>query len=141
MRGRAASAFVCTVGLVAALVAALAITASAASPLKITNCDRAVSRPATIVLACADANSLLKRLHWTSFGGSTAQGKGTFVINSCEPNCADGKALSFAVSVTATTPRSCKGGVRVYNKLTLRFAGRPPAHAGDFTRWTLGCPS
>ncbi len=44
----------------AAIVLALAISASAASsPLKITNCTKATSRPKTVTLTCADANTLL----------------------------------------------------------------------------------
>jgi predicted secreted protein len=127
--------------LVAAIVAFGAIAAFAASPLKINNCVKASSRPKSLTLACGDGNTVLKGLEWSSFGGATAQAKGTFVINLCEPNCADGKAASFPVTVKASDPRKCKGGLRVYNKLTLKFNGRAPKSQGELTRWTLGCPT
>jgi len=116
-----------------------ALSASAAAPLKITNCYSAVSRPKVVVLTCADANTSLKGLIWSSFGGSTAQGRGTFVTDSCEPNCASGKSLSFEATVKATGSVSCKRGLRVYARLTLRFAGRAPGR-GVPRIWKLGCP-
>jgi hypothetical protein len=79
-------------------------------------------------------------LSWSSFGGVSAQARGSFVMNTCEPNCAAGKDVSYSVRVTASQARTCKRGVRVYNKLTLRFTGRRPASSGRLTHWTLGCP-
>jgi hypothetical protein len=121
------------------LMFAFALSASAAAPLKITNCYSAASRPKTVVLTCGDANTALKGLAWSSFGGSTAQGKGTFVTNNCEPNCASGKNLSYPVKVKATGSVSCKHGLRVYAKLTLQFTGKAPGPGVPRT-WKLGCP-
>ncbi|MGH2902484.1 MAG: hypothetical protein ACRDK7_02660 [Solirubrobacteraceae bacterium] len=130
-----------SLALAAAIVAVGAIAASAASPLKITNCFHASSRPTSVTLTCGDGNTVLKGLKWSSFGGATAQAKGTFTIDLCEPNCAAGKAASFPVTVKASGRRSCKGGLRVYNKLTLTFRGKSPKTEGNLTRWTLGCPT
>jgi hypothetical protein len=127
--------------LVAAIVVFGAISASAAAPVKITNCNAAASRPKLLTLTCGDGNTVLKGLSWSTFGGSSARAKGTFVMNTCEPNCAAGRDVSYPVAVRATSPRTCKQGVRVYNKLTLRFTGRVPKSASSLTRWTLGCPT
>jgi hypothetical protein len=104
------------------------------------HCTTAASRPKLLTLTYADGNTVLKGLRWSSFGGRSAQGKGTFVTNTCEPNCAAGKDVSYPVSVKATSPRTCKKGVRVYNKLTVTFVGRKPSNSASLTRWTLGCP-
>jgi hypothetical protein len=125
---------------VLALVTTGAMSASASSPLKITNCDRALSRPKLLTLSCGDGNTVLKGLSWSSFGGSMARAKGTFVMNTCEPNCAAGKTVSFKVNVKATDPRACKRGLRVYNRLTLQFIGHSPAQRSALERWTIGCP-
>ena len=124
-----------------AVLIAVSASAFASSPLKITNCNTAVSRPKLLTLSCGDGNTVLKGLSWSSFGGSTARAKGTFLMNTCEPNCAAGKDVSFKVNVKATNPRTCKRGVRVYNRVTLQFIGHSPSEASDFTRWTLGCPT
>jgi hypothetical protein len=124
----------------AAIAGTGAMSASASPPLKITNCNNAVSRPRLLTLSCGDGNTVLKGLSWSSFGGSTARAKGTFVMNTCEPNCAAGKDVSFKVNVKATNPRTCKRGVRVYSRVTLQFTGYAPSEANALERWTLGCP-
>jgi opacity protein-like surface antigen len=133
--------FLASSALAVALISFGVMAASAASPVKITNCFKASSRPKTVTLTCGDGNTVLKGLAWSSYGGSTAQAKGTFVINLCEPNCAAGKAASYPVTAKASDPRNCKGGLRVYNKLTLTFPGRTPKAPGGLSRWTLGCPT
>lgn len=121
------------------LIAAFSISASATAPLKITNCNRAVSRPTLLTLTCGDGNTVLKGLQWSSFGGPSARGTATFVTNTCKPNCAAGKDVSYPARLAVTSPRTCKGGVRVYNKLKLEFLARAPGPGVPRT-WTLGCP-
>jgi hypothetical protein len=125
----------------AAIVLALAVSISAASsPLKITNCTKATSRPKALTLACADANTVLRGLSWSSFGGATAQAKGTLELNKCEPNCAAGKFSKYPIKATASGTRTCKGGLRVYSRLSLRFTGKSPASANTLKSWKLSCP-
>src|ERR1700684_279867 len=118
-----------SLALAAAIVALGAIAAFASSPLKITNCNSASSRPKSLTLTCGDGNTVLKGLKWSSFGGASALAKGTFVINLCEPNCAAGKDASYPVTAKASGQRSCKKGLRVYSKLALQFTGRAPKSA------------
>lgn len=126
----------------AAIVLALAVSTSAASsPLKITNCNKASSRPKSVTLACADANTVLGGLSWSSFGGATAKAKGTLEVNKCEPNCAAGKFSKYPVKATASGSRKCKGGLRVYSKLSLQFTGKSPSKANSLKSWTLSCPT
>jgi hypothetical protein len=120
--------------------AAIAMSASAAPPLKITNCTKASARPKSVTLTCGDGNTLLSKLTWSSFGGSKAAAKGTFETNTCEPNCAAGKVVKYPVTASAYEPRNCKGGIRVYNKLTLVFPGSKPKNVNQLKRWTVGCP-
>jgi len=120
-------------------ITALAISASAAAPLKITDCNKAVSRPKLLTLTCGDGNTVLKGMSWSSFGGAVALGKGTFVTNTCKPNCAQGKDVSYPVSVKASASKKCKGGVRVYEKLALTFTGRKPG-TNIARSWKPGCP-
>jgi hypothetical protein len=123
----------------AGLVAVMAMSASGASPLKITNCNKAASSPKLLTLTCGDGNTALKGMSWSSFGGAAAQGKGTFVTNTCEPNCAAGKDVSYPVKAKATGALKCKHGLRVYSKLALQFTGRAPG-SGVPRSWKLACP-
>ena len=127
--------------LVAALViAAFSMSASAATPLKITNCNKAASRPKLLTLTCGDGNTALKGMSWSSFGGATAAGKGTFVTNTCEPNCAEGKNVSYPVSVKATGSKKCKGAT-VYAKLSLTYTGPKKPPPSEPRKWFFLCPS
>jgi hypothetical protein len=127
--------------MLAVLGASFAVGASAASPVKITNCVKASSRPKTLTLACGDGNTVLSGLRWSSFGGKSARASGTLQMNTCSPNCAAGKVVRYPVSVSAGDTRTCKAGLRVYDKLTLRFTGRAPSSTSGLKHWTLGCPS
>ncbi len=122
------------------LAAVVGTSALATAPIEITNCVKATGRPKTLTLACADGNSVLNGLRWSSFGGASARATGTLELNACTPNCAQGKFVRYPVAVGANDPRTCKAGLRVYSKLTLRFTGRAPSSAGSLKRWTLGCP-
>jgi hypothetical protein len=121
-------------------ISALSSSASAATPLKITNCNKAASRPKLLTLTCGDGNTALKNMAWSSFGGATASGKGTFVSNTCEPNCAEGKDVSYAVSVKATGSRKCKGET-VYAKLSLTYTGAKKPPPSEPRQWSFRCPS
>jgi hypothetical protein len=127
--------------LIAVLLVYGAMVASAASTVKITNCVKASARPKNLTLACGDGNTVLSGLRWSSFGGPSAQARGTLKMNTCEPNCAAGKVVSYPVAVSATAIRKCKAGLRVYNKVTLRFTGSAPSASSGLKHWTLGCPT
>jgi hypothetical protein len=135
---RTHSRYLLAVAVLAVAIAASA--ASAASPVKITNCNKAVSRPKQMTLTCADANTGLSKLKWSSFGGTSAKGSGTFYTNTCEPNCASGKTVRYPVTVAASAPRGCKAGLRVYGKLQLKFTGKVPSSVASQKNWALRCP-
>jgi hypothetical protein len=124
----------------AIVIAAFAISASAATALKITNCNKAASRPKLLTLTCGDGNTVLKGLTWSSFGGATATGKGTFVTNTCEPNCSEGKNVSYPATVKATGSKKCKGAT-VYAKLSLTYTGAKKPPPSDPRKWFFRCPS
>jgi hypothetical protein len=127
--------------LAAALIASGVMAASGASGVKITNCVKATGRPRTLTLACGDGNTALSGLRWSSFGGASARARGRLEMNTCAPNCAQGKMVSFPVAVEAVDPRACSAALRVYDRVIVRFTGRAPSSASSLKRWTLGCPT
>ncbi len=56
-------------------------------------------RPTEIILACADVNSLVDRLTWSSWTTKGARGHGTLVQNDCTPSCVAGRFYSYRVSI------------------------------------------
>jgi hypothetical protein len=109
-----------------------ATTWPAAVP-RVYNCLHAQVRPGSFTLACADGNSSLTHLSWSSWTASSARGTGTQVINDCQPYCAAGKFRSYPADVTfwRSEPVPGRPGQRYFSRVTLRYpAARPPAYAG-----------
>jgi hypothetical protein len=82
-----------------------------------------------------DATAFLYQMRWTKWGTAEAAGTGTYLLNGCTPNCAEGRFYSVPVAVTFTDPvRACSGrSVRWYwTKASFRFPhGLPAALRGD----------
>jgi len=99
-------------------------------------------RPATIIIACADANLALTHLRWSNFGGRTASAAGRYSANDCTPNCAAGHFHAYAVHVVLSNARPCPDKHDDYRSAALTFAGtRPPGIRSSNTRVSLpGCP-
>jgi hypothetical protein len=127
--------------LAAAITLAAALSASAATPLKITNCNNAASKPKRLTLTCGDGNTYLKNMSWSDFGDATATGKGTFVSNTCEPNCSEGKNVSYPVTVKAQGHKKCKKGGMVYAKLSLTYTGAKKPPPSEPRKWFFPCPA
>lgn len=122
------------------LQAAVPAGAAKAGPIKITDCNKAAASPTEVTLTCGDGNTVLRDLRWSSFGRGSARAAGRLEMNTCSPTCVEGKVVHYAVTVTATAPKRCPGGIRVYDKLALTFTGSAPHSARSLRHWSLGCP-
>ena len=83
-------------------------------------------RPMKIVLACADYNSYVDKLSWSSWTASAATGHGTLVENECTPSCAAGKFYSYRVVVQLSKVVTTRYGLLfTAYKVTARSPIRP----------------
>ena len=97
------------------------------------NCRHAQVRPGSFTLACADGNSYLSHLSWSSWTATSARGTGTQMINECVPYCAAGKFRGYPVDVTfwRSEPVPSHPDQRYFSRVTLRYPGvRPPVSSG-----------
>jgi hypothetical protein len=82
-----------------------------------------------------DATAFLYQMRWTQWSTTKAVGTGTYLLNSCTPNCAEGKFYAVPIVVTFTNPvKACMGkSVRWYwTKASFRFThGLPSALRRD----------
>ena len=113
--------------------AGTAAASSAAPEYVMLNCDfKAVVRPSSYVLACADDGMGLESMQWTSWTAHLASGYGTFYEKNCTPSCASGRILDYPVIITAWGSAGVTGhpSERRYTELTLTFPGtsRPPVY-------------
>jgi hypothetical protein len=56
-------------------------------------------RPNEVILACADLDSLVKHVSWSSWTTRGARGVGTLVENDCTPSCVAGRFYSYRVTI------------------------------------------
>jgi hypothetical protein len=120
---------------------AAALASSGSSQVWVTNCTHESYKPATLILACGDGNSFLQNLSWSTWSTTHATGKGSFVEDSCTPNCASGKAEKFATTIALSKPKKCaKKPHRVFDDLSLTYTGKRPSHTPKTVNYTLGCP-
>ena len=89
------------------------------------------TRPSSLVLTCADANDALTALHWVSWANNQAFGTGTEKVNTCTPDCADGKFVSYPALITLWRREPLPGhpGVRYFTRITRIYpSNRPPLY-------------
>jgi hypothetical protein len=89
------------------------------------------TRPSSFILTCADANDALSGLHWVNWAASQAFGTGREVVNTCIPDCADGKLVSYPALIALWRPEPLPGhpGIRYFTRITRVYpAARPPLY-------------
>jgi len=103
----------------------------AASTIVFDCLDHAEVEPASYILTCADANSVLARLVWASWTARQAVATGVHELNDCTPDCAGGTFRNYPVDVTfwRSEPVPGHSGERYFARITVRYTGpRPPAY-------------
>lgn len=104
----------------------------------ISNCGPLVSKPADLILTCADANYGLSGLAWSGWGTGTATATGKAHANDCTPNCAAGHERTYRMTATASQLKTC-GKARYYSRLTIVYPGARPAGIARRDAHTLPC--
>ncbi len=125
------------------LLGAIAMTALAASNARrvVGDCTHSQVRPATIVLACADDNLSLTKLHWSSFGSANAYATGEYYVNTCTPDCVAGKFRSYPITLELSAARPCPDKHDDYQQATVTFTDkRPPEQKTAREKVALFCP-
>ena len=102
--------------MVAQLLASLAATAVVS-----TGCTHKPSvRPAEIVVACADANFYVNRLHWTRWTATEAVASGIGHRNDCKPYCAAGHFHASPLTIRLSRVVQCVPGRREFSRVTWK---------------------
>jgi hypothetical protein len=125
----------------AGATSAPAPTAAQNRVLLIYNCERGKFKPSTVIVTCADANFRVRGIGWSSWTGQEARGRGTALVNDCDPNCAAGTFRRYPIRLRAFRPRETGGCVpgSLFTRLAWRFPqAKPPGPRSGRTR--LLCP-
>ncbi len=111
-----------TLALVAAMPVALAGPSGAATTPGLLACSgHVVRRPASFVVACADAYTTLGAIRWTTWGPRSATAVATFGENPCTPYCAASPMRYFPhAAVRLGDPLRTRHGI-LYSTMTIRY--------------------
>ena len=94
-------------------------------------------RPVSITLSCGDGNESLIDVSWSSWGGSSASATATYVVNLCDPSCAEGNPAEYPVHVVVDEPTRRSVG-ELYSNLTVTFDADRPDSALPTEDYSLG---
>jgi hypothetical protein len=111
--------------------------------LLIYNCERGRYKPRRLVVNCiGDADFRARGITWSSWTRSEAKGRGTALVNDCDPNCSEGTFRRYPLRLRAFRPRETSGCVSgsLFTRLAWRFPQRKPPGPRSGTV-PLTCPT
>ncbi len=115
------------------------------APLVVFDCPgrSALVEPKTYVLTCADANSYLGKLSWTSWTPGLASATGVLEENDCTPYCAAGHFHSYPAVVVFWGDAAVKNhpGERSYTAMTVILTGQRPRYYDYLTHTWATAPA
>ena len=96
------------------------ISAETSSDIFINECGMGfATKPESIILACADGNLAVQHISWLMWEGEKALGRGTFIYNDCEPDCADGKTHLVPVQFSLLGVAKDLSGKSVFTQMEV----------------------
>lgn len=125
-RGRLVTFTAIAIAAVGAIVGVVLSQGSSTPPVQrplpsVMQCSgKTQNEPASYVLACADDNSELLKIHWTTWSSSIATGSAIYSFNDCNPYCAAGKFVSYPAQVRLSSPRTTTHGL-LFTEVTIDY--------------------
>jgi len=116
----------------------LTIPASSATPPSYFNdCGYPEYQPQSLTEFCADAGNGVTKIKWSSWTSTRASGTGSFYVNQCDPNCADGKLIWAKVKVVLSGAKVTRGKRYLMNVTVSSTNGKPLPGESNSTsiRW------
>jgi hypothetical protein len=104
------------------------------------DCEIPEQLPTRITLACADGGMLVDNIEWSAFNSVGAMGKGIYIRNICEPDCATGKYEKTPVEISLYGKEKISGK---YFLTQLSIKGQSGAlidqlNSSDTIEWDIG---
>ncbi len=90
---------IATVSILTLVIVGITTNAQAAPPAYFNDCGYPAYKPQSLTQYCADAGTGVVKIKWTSWTSTRATGTGSYYVNLCEPDCADGKLVWAKVKV------------------------------------------
>jgi hypothetical protein len=102
------------------------------------DCEYPDVKPESIMLTCGDGGMYVDKIKWSRWDSKGAQGIGTYNVNDCDPDCADGtmQAAKVKVHLSRLTEKDQKFYLRT---MVIRsFDGKNLPESGQrFIEWDV----
>jgi hypothetical protein len=109
---------------------------AAAKPVAMMSCAQIdVVRPTSFVISCADGNSYLQKIKWSTWTATSAKATATFTENNCTPYCAAGKFINYPAKVTLSVVKSTARG-KLFTKLYVSYLSNKKPQSFSFALLT-----
>jgi hypothetical protein len=117
---------IATATVIVFLTAAVATNVSAATPPSYFNdCGYPEYKPQSLTEFCADAGNGVTKIKWSSWTSTKAVGTGSFYVELCDPNCADGKVVWTKAKVVLSGAKFTRGKRYLMNVTVTSTNGKP----------------
>jgi len=110
-----------------ALISPITLTNVSAStpPSYFNDCGYPEYKPQSLTQFCADAGNGVTKIKWSSWTSTRATGTGSFYVNLCDPNCADGKLVWAKAKVVLSGAKFTRGKRYLMNVTVSSTNGKP----------------
>lgn len=116
---------VSTISILVLLITGLTTNAQAAPPAYFNDCGYPEYKPESLTQYCADAGTGVVKIKWSSWTSTRATGTGSYYVNLCDPNCADGKLVWAKVKVVLSGAKFTHGKRYLMNVTVSSVNGKP----------------
>jgi hypothetical protein len=116
---------IAAVSILTLLITGTTTNAQAAPPAYVNDCGYPEYKPQSLTQYCADAGTGVVKIKWTSWTSTRAIGTGSYYVNLCEPDCADGKLVWAKVKVVLSGAKFTRGKRYLMNVTVSSVNGRP----------------
>jgi len=106
------------------LITGTTTNAQAAPSAYFNDCGYPAYKPQSITQYCADAGTGVVKIKWTSWTSTRATGTGSYYVNLCEPDCADGKLVWAKVKVVLSGAKFTRGKRYLMNVTVSSLNGK-----------------
>lgn len=91
-----------------------------------TRCREGSYRPRKFLIACGDGGVFVDKIRWRVWNRPVATGTGTLHVNTCQPNCAEGRFRKARVRLRAYRLRRCEAdNAYRYTRVRITLPKRP----------------
>lgn len=102
------------------------------------DCEYPEVKPGAITLTCADGGQYIDGISWDTWGSTGAQGTGTYHVNDCDPNCAEGHFQQREVKINLSKLTEYQGRHFLRTLVIQAITGENlPSNQADILEWDV----